>query len=71
MTEDEARMKLCPLTYGRTREDYSAGGIKQTISGEQRCRGSGCIMWRWAHIRNADRPQNYVEQGFCGLAGKP
>lgn len=63
MTEEEAKTKKCPYTFGvaeiRTADGY---GIRE--GGPWECIGSACMAWRW-HGPVMDKT------GHCGLAGKP
>ncbi len=44
MTEDEAKAKVCPKTFGipDERDEYGSG-IRE--GGPWKCRGSGCMAW--------------------------
>lgn len=77
MTEDDAKLKWCPMKrmHVDINDDGPSFGHAQT-----RCIGSACMMWRWDQGKawpvpaggdmmriEAERPGN----GYCGLAGKP
>ena len=55
MTEDDAKKKLCPLTYGN---DNFANLIG-------RCVGSECMLWTQTDPALSGDPA----RGFCGLHG--
>jgi hypothetical protein len=57
MTEQEAESKWCPMS--RTRDKFSSTygpSINRnhdgTIEDGCLCIASGCMMWRWARVRN-------------------
>lgn len=56
VTEDEAKTKLCPETFG-----------KPMAEEDQKCEGSACMAWRWGQNLHRDREK----VGYCGRAGKP
>ena len=66
MTEDEAKTKMCPNSYGIQR--FVENGIirKGTVVGN--CCASGCMAWRWLSQMEPNLIRN---NGYCGLAGKP
>jgi len=60
VTEEEARDKFCPQTFGALgRADMRATDFK--------CCGSDCMAWRLAERMFGEVTNN----GFCGLAGRP
>lgn len=72
MTEDEAKLKWCPMVRCPVdpNDNGPSFGFEQT-----RCRGSACMMWRW---HTGDDPESRTKggiclppSGYCGLAGKP
>ena len=67
MTEEEAKLKWCPLELLITVIEKSNGG---------RCTASDCMMWRWntAGFKYCDGDRVDVPSktdGYCGLGGKP
>lgn len=56
VTEDEAKTKLCPETFGKMMDEQ-----------DQKCEGSACMAWRWG----ANLERNVTKVGYCGRAGKP
>lgn len=78
MTEDEAKTKWCPFVryigaFSDSRgvtvsaASYNRGALDGGLQNAA-CLGSGCMMWR--ELKHAE---NYtgIEQGWCGLGGKP
>ena len=81
MTEDEAKKKVCPATFGipDERDEYGSG-IRQ--GGPWKCIGSACMAWRHKgqigigprgerRDRDLDGMTKWVSDGYCGLAGAP
>lgn len=67
MTEEEAKTKVCPQTFGIP-EIRTADGCGIREGGPWKCIGSACMMWRWVQYYE-ERPAG--AHGYCGLAGKP
>lgn len=75
MTEDDAKQKWCPMVRLGDRDK-----TERTM-----CIGSDCMMWRKDGERYATGKdkivdaghgrktiqKEYIEGGYCGLAGKP
>lgn len=73
MTEQEAKSKWCPMvriiitpanqTWGNkaltNRIEFVNSGGSESL-----CIASNCMMWRWEETK-------YIDDGYCGLAGKP
>lgn len=75
MTEDEAKIKWCPmirtgLTAGMAVNAHVTDdkGKDGDIYNETRCRASECMMWRWFSLPAAvvTIPQKNPS-GYCGL----
>ncbi len=80
ISEAAARTKWCPHvretfqgagTYNRANRFEEVQGVRRDtgqLSTTFTCKGSMCMMWRWADMawRWAAR-----DEGYCGLAGKP
>lgn len=60
MTEEEAKTKICPPSLS-----VGSPGMP--------CCGSGCMAWRRDGQHSIDPKDNskLVDDGYCGLAGKP
>ena len=57
MKENSAKKKICPVL----KINPAAPGVVAKSRGPyERCKGSECMMWRWAA----------GDGGYCGLAGK-
>ena len=76
LTEEEAKLKFCPMTFSGSSEGSS-------------CVASNCMAWRWGEslfepiggqkvlregarskiVPNDDRLE--TPRGYCGLAGRP
>ncbi len=74
MTEDEAKMKWCPMTRSISVdiEDKDSGNRVHGAADpfeHSRCIGSACMMWRWDIDLCRKGPE--IDHGYCGLAGKP
>ncbi len=59
MTEEEAKTKVCPQTFGW--ENTEARDILHSDN----CIGSDCMMWQW---REALSAESVKTDGYCGLA---
>lgn len=80
MTESEARTKECPI-YALALVPVVTGAsdpeaAAKTLSANQMCRGSKCMMWRKLIARKDTggmMPVSYMAEigGYCGLAGNP
>jgi hypothetical protein len=65
MTENEAKMKWCPMVRdGGTYQGMIFNGINsaECVRGGYDCIASGCMMWRDDGV--------HTTSGHCGLAGK-
>ena len=75
MTEDEAKLKWCPMArvadpaIGTFNRD--AVSSKHGIAGWM-CLASGCMAWRW-ELPDSELvgERSPLSRGHCGLAGKP
>ena len=74
MTEQEAKMKWCPM--GQIAYQFYAGTGK---SQRADCIGSECMLWRTDGQEEVEIGRGYgqppdtelVDNGYCGLGGKP
>lgn len=48
-----------------TEQDAKTKWCWQPRNAENKCKASGCAMWRWWPIADP------IEQGYCGLASAP
>lgn len=66
-TEEEARKKRCPLSFG-VQEIRNGNGDGIREAGPWNCIASDCMAWRWKlpHDGSCDD-----DKGYCGLAGAP
>lgn len=83
MTEAEAKTRLCPLVMHRVMRATVANPDDTVIYWEPKnCIASGCMAWRVSKTvgigPNEERREldtdgltKWVDDGFCGLAGKP
>ena len=82
MTEEEAKTKWCPMDrhvdIDMLPMDAPANRYGQPVVAsppECRCIASACMMWRWTRVTSKDPTANaladMVDDGYCGLAGKP
>lgn len=71
MTEEEAKLKWCPMV----RVPLAFAGTAMANDRSERCIGSACMMWRWYSNEMMMPYLNTVvtqaRRGYCGLAGKP
>jgi hypothetical protein len=75
MTEGDAKRKWCP--FSRYAYPDGATGNREPDNkyvhpftlAATRCLGSGCMGWRWDVSACQKGPD--VDEGYCGLAGKP
>lgn len=67
MTEEEAKTKMCPMTFPRS------GSIGERGQ-EDPCIGSACMAWRWSdEYSKTDLGGGHSinePTGYCGLAGR-
>jgi hypothetical protein len=82
MTEDEARMRWCPMVRSgdslrEVAENRDCQGgliIEKTGHGVKWncCIASACMMWQWyqvgTYLSNEDVVKKIHEHGFCGLS---
>ena len=72
MTEDEAKTKWCPHVIASHTNPRQKPGEDDWLHA---CIGSACMAWRWSRVTSADPVSNAyagaIDDGFCGLAGKP
>lgn len=64
MTEKEARTKWCPFARISDEEPPVAVNRPVPYGDVPCCLGSHCMAWRW-------RVDALLDDGYCGLAGKP
>jgi hypothetical protein len=77
MTEQDALESWCPFV--RVAKFGPRGGMaavnRGAEYGENRCRGSMCMAWRWeVHVSGAGDAAGLTvsdTHGYCGLVGKP
>jgi hypothetical protein len=73
VTEDEASKMWCPEVCYHAEgsavnledPDFDYGAVGPLYQWDN-CRGSDCMMWRWA-----DTGCDGERRGYCGKAGKP
>lgn len=61
ISEQEAQEKYCPFFRWCVNEDAVIHESRPAIYYHEKCKASGCIMWR----RTAG------QYGYCGVAGHP
>lgn len=76
MTEEKARLKLCPIyMINMTNLMMNNPSEKETMRAVGFCSASDCMMWRWDDEITRTPQGNGVTLnelgGYCGLAGKP
>jgi hypothetical protein len=81
MTEEDAKTKICPESFGLT-ADRLPDGTGITQGGPTTCYGAVCMAWRWQidglvmsfESSGAPKfvpPHGEQPHGYCGLGGKP
>jgi hypothetical protein len=79
-TENDAKKQWCPFTrlsvgYGHPASiNRFVGGGEMTdsrITDSLNCVGSKCMAWRWVDPAMPGQSGHSVNEGYCGLAGKP
>lgn len=86
MTEDEARKKVCPLTFCEPYPPTNSMGMGSSVTvystrRSRDCIASGCMAWRWSLKDNplyskymaTTEPASIAddEHGYCGAFGVP
>lgn len=63
MTEEEAKTKICPKTFGipDERDEYGSG-IRQ--GGPYKCFASGCMAWRWLPSVSLAQAREHLAAGM-------
>lgn len=79
MTEDEAKIKWCPMIHYPIWNEASTSGGNDPRDGNGCCIASNCMMWRVSikqyldkgklYNKNLTGTGNWMENGCCGLAG--
>lgn len=71
MTEDEARGKWCPFVHIGPNGTVNRGFAHQPDARYEQtsCIASDCMAWR--EYLEPDNNGTLIQQGYCGLAGRP
>lgn len=85
MTEEEAKTKWCPHSFGAMPANNEYGAPLRDV-GPYVCCGSACMAWRWSYrkgdlinveiVRDMHGEKQTLKiaeggAGYCGLVGKP